>query len=144
MDLLNQFAMHAPSEIPAWFDAENGLFEFSYPVFTATEPQPPSHLSAEDFTELDAWLKDPCYDLGGVLKPIAAEWEGFWHAEVDYKDSKKLAYITTRYFEWRFYYARMMINQSVNGLGFGVITMKTLGELQAAKDELDELKAAQP
>ncbi|MDM1247076.1 hypothetical protein HX005_06725 [Acinetobacter sp. R933-2] len=109
MNLILQTAIQAPVEIPAWFDAENGCFEFSYPEFSLEKPVEPRDLSAVEWKILQDWLADPSFDLPESLEKIGNQWVEYWDADRDHKAAKRVAYAQARYFEWRKFYALNML-----------------------------------
>jgi len=104
VDVYDFFAAHAPNKIPYWFES---AVVFPYP--SAPEPDP----SISD--EAIAWRKDDCYDLDSMFEPNTPEREAAeayrkahykWIVDSSRAEDKNKAH---RYFAWRWYYAKMMI-----------------------------------
>jgi len=99
MDKREYFVSKAPSAIPSFFKHKSNK-----------EPNKPKHWS--DFLDSDPlkpilkdWHQDSCYDLIGEGKWYQESWEKYYE-EMDKwktKDSEM------RYFQWRLYYADMIL-----------------------------------
>jgi len=135
IDLLAYFMAHAPTEIPEWFETES----------EAKIPMDPRH--TQDFETLHAdikrlclnWADDPSYDLDSIdsdtvkelsqraqMTPADTEdtLKSFQRAYESFNTQKKNAETSSasnRFFQWRLYYGKQMLetHAQVPGIKYG-------------------------
>jgi len=92
------FAAHAPAEIPSWFAHEQPKRDLPpMPDYRKLDP-------AHQDIALD-WQRDGCFDLPEEIAWFGKEVEAHREAKADWDDANYAA----RFFQWRWYYADMMI-----------------------------------
>jgi len=103
---LNFFAAHAPEQIPGWFKVEN--------LELPEQPKYESEVFSDDEKlriEAESWRKDPIYDLDEStnerLREFAIAWKKHWSEMSQFRKN----YDSRRFFAWRWYYAKMMIQE---------------------------------
>lgn len=95
------FASKAP-ETPSWFTHK-----------PEPQPQQPRHwhevelANEEDLNEVRAWESDAIWDLPEHLRWFQDQWAEYWEKYNEWKIKDNI----TRYFQWRTYYADMMIEE---------------------------------
>lgn len=111
---LNFFAAHAPEQIPAWFE-RMPADQIGMEILPAPkEPRREDQIFADDpdlMREAESWRKDGTWDLEDStnerLREFAISWRKFWNDRTHYDKNKAIR----KYFAWRWYYAKMMINE---------------------------------
>lgn len=98
LTLRDYFAVHAPDDIPGWFEAT---------LSPATMPPMPRWQDLDKVHQNTAlsWINDGCFDL-----PNELEWFGkqvIRHREAHVQESQRRMH--ARYFQWRWHYADRML-----------------------------------
>lgn len=110
--LRDQFAMHAPFDVPSWFRH----------VPTTKVPPQQSYkdalmrvdgadkLAPERFNQIINWLRDPVYDLEDPeLARMADEAFAIFNEANRERAAVVVSHEAERWFSWRWYYARKMM-----------------------------------
>lgn len=95
------FAAHAPDQIPVWFVHKEPKREY---------PPMPDYLKLDETHQQTAlsWQRDGCFDLPEEIAWFGEKVTAHRKGKADWEDANYAA----RYFQWRFYYADMMIVQA--------------------------------
>lgn len=98
MNRKDYFAAHAPDVIPDWFRHDQPP--------TTKQPTGWMNLQMEDDKEMAKnWVSDPIYDLPEHLQWFQREHEAYWVEKKKWEIDNQSA----RFFQWRKYYAEMMV-----------------------------------
>jgi hypothetical protein len=100
MSLIQYFCAHAPEDIPGWYQHEPP------PKNLPPLPSLSEITDLQDQDEVRQWERDPIFDLQEHLKWYSDKFETHYEAVARYNAEN----IQARYFQWRFYYAKEMLN----------------------------------
>ncbi len=107
MMLADYFAAHAPGVVPDWFVHR----------WTPQEPRPTvDHLSPDDQRRARAWLHDPIYDLSDDPESDLYKYQQAIEAWRSASMEHERMDAAVRFFQWRWYYANMMLHFRTTGL----------------------------
>lgn len=95
------FAAHAP-EVPDWFEHKTAPFPKEPKSWIDMAPDDPFKEEARQ------WYQDRSYDIASEeLQWFQQAWENFWEERHIWNKQDK----ANRYFQWRYYYADMMLKE---------------------------------
>jgi len=128
-DLLDFFAGQAPNEIPAWFDPEP-LHDSKPKVPTTTYDFAKKHDPSDKdglHKTISDWYRDPCFDFdkGTIERKFQDLMEDYYTDLAIWQNNNQMA----RYFQWRWYYAKMMLDEREKRIG---------GQREEEKEKIQE------